>query len=173
MMSDLNIVYWRRDNNNWGDAISPVIASYMSGGVNTHYIDPVDCTTNVTRYAVIGSILQAIKSDRTEVWGSGFISKEPKGVCIPKRIHSVRGPLSRRVYTRLGIKCPEIYGDPALLMPLIYPSAGDEATYDLGIVPHWTELDDPRVQMLSESSRVKVISPLNTAQEMLDKQIHQ
>jgi pyruvyltransferase len=55
----------------------------------------------------------------------------------------------------MGIACPEIYGDPALLTPLLYPEDkfGSEKTHEIGIVPHWVDresvkVNDPRVMVL-------------------------
>ena len=57
-----------------------------------------------------------------EIWGSGMHDVEDRPVsCRNVRIHSVRGPLSRARWLELGVACPEVYGDPALLMPLLYP----------------------------------------------------
>ena len=85
----------------------------------------------------------AVKSyQNMTVWGSG-VERE---IFVPiKRafqkswfrkldIRAVRGPLSRDFLMELGHKCPEVYGDPAILMPLIY--RGDHSKrYDVSIIP--------------------------------------
>ena len=77
----------------------------------------------------------------TTIWGSGVHHAE--GIFLkslhyfPFRrldIRSVRGPLSREVLLSMGHKCPEVYGDPAVLMPLIYQPHVDKTNEVLVIV---------------------------------------
>ncbi len=53
----------------------------------------------------------------------------------------MRGPLSRRRCVEQGYACPEIYGDPGLLVSDLYgeDDAGTDA--DIGIVPHFQNLE--------------------------------
>lgn len=63
------------------------------------------------------------------MWGTGIMYDGLKGKWFAKYwdanhrhldIRAVRGPLTRQVYLKLGHNCPEVYGDPGILMPLIY-----------------------------------------------------
>lgn len=56
----------------------------------------------------------------TEVWGAGIIDGTKKLRYKPKKVYAVRGPLTRKVLLAQGVKCPEIYGDPALLVAKYY-----------------------------------------------------
>lgn len=61
------------------------------------------------------------------VWGSGLLC-EPTSrskflfnyPLTRLDIRAVRGPLTRKILLKYGQKCPEVFGDPAILMPLIY-----------------------------------------------------
>ena len=50
---------------------------------------------------------------------------------------SVRGPYTYKAVINSGGNCPEIYGDPALLLPNICKESKKQ--YDLGIIPHMKE----------------------------------
>lgn len=62
------------------------------------------------------------------VWGTGCTKEPEKNInnIIHQKymrkldVRAVRGPKTKGALDKLGIKCPEVYGDPAMLMPLIY-----------------------------------------------------
>lgn len=89
---------------------------------------------NETIYMVIGSVLGWADSN-TIVWGSGFISDIKPTIPHPKKICAVRGVLTRDLLIQNGYECPEIYGDPALVMPTFFEPNVDKL-YDLSIIPH-------------------------------------
>ena len=71
----------------------------------------------------IGSVMCVAKAGNT-IWGSGL--HYPHSVTKIKDIKSlnfnaVRGPYSRRKLIDAGFDCPEIYGDPALLLGYLFP----------------------------------------------------
>ena len=56
----------------------------------------------------------------------------------PAKFLAVRGPQTRKNLLAQGYDVPEIYGDPALLLPKYYhPKI--EKSYRLGIVPHYND----------------------------------
>jgi len=67
------------------------------------------------------------------VWGSGFMDSSSHAIW-PQRLkfHAVRGPL-----TAERVKVRDLaYGDPALLLPLIFP-AKKTPRYEVAIIPHF------------------------------------
>lgn len=105
-------------------------------------------------YLVIGSVLQRANKHST-VWGSGFISKESHCDERPHKVYAVRGPLTREKLLEDGIACPEIYGDPALLLPLIY-TPKIKKRYKLGIIPHYIDKSNSWIQSI-QSDEVAVL----------------
>ncbi len=64
-------------------------------------------------------------------------------------IRAIRGPLSREIVMKLGHKCPDVYGDPAILMPMIYmPQSKKEHKY--GIIPQFVTETSVREQFPNE-----------------------
>ena len=126
-------VFWWRKQNNFGDLINyDLIAS-----ISKKKIEWVPSNYSKEYDMAIGSILQ-LADDRTIVWGSGLISDVVKPLKPPKEILAVRGPLTRKRLLNMNIKCPEIYGDPALLISQYFmPKV--EQKYELGIIPHFVD----------------------------------
>jgi len=141
---------WYSDYPNWGDAINPVLAELLSGRpVRKVEVGEGDC------YIAVGSILWMADS-KTEVWGSGFMKADNTVQAPPKKIHAVRGPLTREVLHKQGIECPEVYGDPVLVLPAFHNPVV-EPQYDVGIIPHISDKEHSWVQQQSGRPGVRVI----------------
>lgn len=99
-------------------------------------------------YVTVGSILTHV-NQHCIVWGSGIISKQYP---IKKaRFLAVRGPQSRKHLLELGYSVPEVYGDPALLLPKYYRPKIDQ-TFPIGIVPHYNDFKRVRELYANEPS---------------------
>jgi len=159
-----------KHRDNLGDILNPIIAEHF-GLKEVRRISKRNCK-RFEHYFMIGSILQRC-TDKSIIWGSGLISEEAKCQQAPKNILAVRGPLTRKKLIEQGIACPEIFGDPALLLPEIYPSPDKIKKYKLGIIPHFNDKNDAwlRLEFLNQSD-IKIIDiqnkhPLKVVDEML------
>jgi Polysaccharide pyruvyl transferase. len=144
---------------NFGDALNIFLARYLSGR-NVFPARFLDQTYQRFKpsYAVIGSICQWSRQ-QTIVWGAGFIEDKLNTVDFvkPNQVLAVRGPLSRNVYLANGIECPPCYGDPALLLPLIY-NPQVEPVYTYGIIPHYVDWDMKWVNQYRTNKDVSIIN---------------
>ncbi|MCD7892371.1 MAG: polysaccharide pyruvyl transferase family protein [Erysipelotrichaceae bacterium] len=150
----VNLDYWG-DKPNLGDAISPIIVNYMLNLKGLTLDKPVVKTKHL--YAV-GSVITAGVQDCT-VWGNGVLYTV-LNYRIKNReldIRSVRGPLTRLVLMEYGYNVPEIYGDPAILMPEIYYPVDIKKTCKYGIVMH-----------KNGSSHLKDLDKLDGTYKMID-----
>lgn len=128
----VNINYWQ-DNKNIGDAISPVVVEYAC----KHYdIDIEKQIPTLKHLYAIGSIITAGCQDCT-IWGSGILNSTVTNRVQRRKldIRAVRGPITRIILQDYGFNVPEVYGDPAILMPRIY-NPDVEKKYDVGVVIH-------------------------------------
>ena len=139
--------YWtggQSKRGNFGDLLSPTIVGALSGRA-------VTCTPTGPRLFAVGSLLKFARQG-DYVWGSGFIDKRDtcqRGI----RIFAVRGPRTRKTLRALGIECPEVYGDPGILLPRIFP-IGDARQRGIGIIPHYVDLAAVRSRFRDDSVRI-------------------
>lgn len=144
-------VSWDKGTN-FGDALNPILLNKLTNKkilwVNRNYY-------NRNYLMCIGSILQKANSN-TLVWGSGFISEDAVLSEKPKKIYAVRGPKTRNKLIDLGIDCPEVYGDPALLMPKFYfPLI--KKKYKLGIIPHYVDANNKNLEKFKNNNDVLIL----------------
>lgn len=106
-------------------------------------------------YMVIGSLIDRFTDKQSVIWGSGILSDKVPLSYKPKKVCAVRGKITRNYLLRNGIECPEIYGDPALLLPYLYrPDVSKQ--YKMGIIPHIHDLDNPLVVNFVERNKSSV-----------------
>ena len=98
----------------------------------------------------IGSIIQYFCDTNSIIWGSGLIEEPKSMIYKPRKICAVRGPLTKRYFDRIGVECPTIYGDPALLLPLVY-SPQVEKKYKIGFIPHYVDFGLPHVEVFRKN----------------------
>ncbi len=131
-----------KNKSNMGDLIGPYLYSKMNGGVVPKQVSKPGLI-NEKVLLTCGSILQPeIVTKNTVIWGSGIITRSVLFRQKPVAVHAVRGPISRQALLRVGINCPEIYGDPGLLLPRFYmPKLQPETKWKVGIIPHYVDYE--------------------------------
>ena len=140
----INIKYYA-ETLNWGDKINVDIIEFASGKKASN------CLLAKRKHILgIGSIL-ITATENSIIWGSGFLSEHQTVKSKPYKVCSVRGPHSRAMLLAQGIDCPEIYGDPALLLPRLYSPSKIEKKFKLGIVPHYLHKNHPSVLLAANN----------------------
>ncbi|WP_157789939.1 polysaccharide pyruvyl transferase family protein [Marinomonas sp. BSi20584] len=126
-------LFWWREKENLGDALNLDLVEKIS----CKKVIWSDHNSRSEYNMVVGSVLQLANSN-AKIWGAGLISHNARPLFAPKKVFAVRGPMTRDLLRKYNIDCPEIYGDPALLLPKFY-SASYSKKYKIGIVPHFID----------------------------------
>jgi pyruvyltransferase len=112
-----------------------------------------------------GSILSSARNNSI-IWGTGFMFGNEK-IKKPKKILSVRGPLTRNRLIQLGLECPEKYGDPGLILPYFYyPEI--KKKYKLGIIPHYVDKQKFNEIYPNCENDIKIIDVTNPIQNVIE-----
>lgn len=144
-MEKINLIYFKDKslNGNFGDELSKFITTQL---INKDKYELVFNKDNISLNIVcIGSYIHMAKNN-SFIFGSGIRTPNniEKGHKYTKlNICSVRGPLSRNFLINTKKQnVPEIYGDPALLLPKFYkPNIIENLKDKIGIVPHKSNYD--------------------------------
>ena len=135
---NINLCYWSKWNN-FGDELSIFITQSL---INKNKYNLVYNQENSEiNLIAIGSYIQTAK-DNYFIYGSGIRKNENKineHQYKDLNICAVRGPLSKKYLENKGIYVPNIFGDPALLLPKFYiPTIIKSIKNKIGLIPHKT-----------------------------------
>ncbi|WP_405250668.1 polysaccharide pyruvyl transferase family protein [Dokdonia sp. Asnod3-C12] len=160
MRNSIRLYWWseihiqKKKKENYGDLLGKYLVKKISGKsvkwvrANKFHLknlwEPL--------YVTIGSVLEHI-GPRCTVWGSGINHRD--SVISNATFLAVRGPLSRKRLLSMGYACPEVYGDPALLLPLFFENTFAKKT-KIGVIPHINDYVAV-AQMFANIPEVKVI----------------
>jgi len=151
---------------NLGDALSPVILSQF-----TEHQPELASSDESGKLLLVGSLLDIVM-DNDIVCGIG--SNKPNFTLEANdtmRFISVRGPLTR--FQIKGADVPKSYGDPALLLPLMYyPKI--EKKKKTGIIPHYVDKKYfPKDQIIDiEQDYTTFIDQILECDEVISSSLH-
>ncbi len=184
-MSNVNLYWWRPPNlikrilkkryrhmkSNFGDELSRFIVEKVIG-------EKVVRAKQEQREKLLalGSIMHFAKEGDT-IWGTGINGKMIDRQTPNVKVLCVRGPLTRDILLKQGRSCPEIYGDPGLLMSRYYKITPTEKR-PFGIVPHFSELghpalDDYKSEVINPcDDYVKVVQEIVNCELIISSSLH-
>lgn len=161
--------YWSQQGiikDNWDDKLNPALILGLAKMpvANVHGLLGWEDRPS---FMVIGSCLR-MATPQTMVWGTGFLHNRDQLARPPFSVFAVRGPRTRRKLVEMAIPCPEVYGDPALLYPLLYP-VKPEKKYKYGAIHHIREIDVVKQVDINTEDSVIHIDIRGGLKEVVDK----
>ena len=147
---------------NFGDGLTPWLIRRLTGQ-HPFFVRPEDPRH---KYLVTGSIVSFAR-ENCSVWGCGILSRNDSISPLAKLL-GVRGPLTRARAIECGAECPEVYGDPALLLPRLYTPRLSDRRFICGLIPHFSDM--PRLSdACKSSSALRLIDIQDPIEEVIDQ----
>lgn len=124
---------------NLGDSLGEVIIRFL---LDQRGIDINASVSRTKHFYCVGTNIHGGWQSAT-IWGSGIYPSETEAMAFLHKIvrrkldiRAVRGPLTKQVLEKYGYKCPAVFGDPAVLMPMIY-NPTKEKKYEYLVIPQF------------------------------------
>ncbi|WP_338749879.1 polysaccharide pyruvyl transferase family protein [Janibacter alittae] len=135
--------FWWDNRRNFGDAVGPWLVDRITGRtpVNSRRVGH-DGPTVLS----VGSIVAFLNRDHAAIWGSGLM-RPLSGDRLERlkgyddvSVHAVRGHVTAaELREKLNWHVPDVYGDPALLLPKFYtPRPSSLSAGSTVVVPHYS-----------------------------------
>ncbi len=165
----IKLYWWRCSQSkygNFGDELTPKILSKIFNQ-KVVWSDPQNCDM-----IGCGSIIEHINKDDIKdkiVWSSGFIQNGNMEIGPGSGFVGVRGKLSEARLKEASAQKLTL-GDLGLLSSYLLDDKNIKKKYSVGIIPHYTELNDPILQTaFFKHNEVKIISPLDKAEDVIQQ----
>ncbi|MBF0489411.1 MAG: polysaccharide pyruvyl transferase family protein [Candidatus Omnitrophica bacterium] len=167
-------LFWFSSRMNFGDLLSPLIVSVLSGK-KVHEVIPMSDSRPCL--LALGSIFQFARNGDM-IWGTGFRDDYPV-MARQLDIKAIRGPLTRKSLIKLGIECPEIYGDPAILLPYLFRPLVVKERFRVGIVKHYSDKtsfekfkNQDLIEINVQQDALKVVQEICSCEVILSSSLH-
>ncbi|OTG96171.1 polysaccharide pyruvyl transferase family protein [Acinetobacter sp. ANC 3832] len=137
--------YWWDEIPNFGDWIGP----YLLAKITDRPIINVKGASKEHAIFSVGSIIEHIDQEfpQAKIWGSGLIKAPHRKRCrkinrFVGEVHAVRGLKTFQELKNLtDLDIPQIFGDPALLLPYFYKPQKTLRTPKVSLCPHFSHFD--------------------------------
>ena len=147
----INLEWWN-GKVNLGDYLAVVVCDWMLKRYNLSFDKKTKKTIHLS---TIGSIIGFGNYDAV-IWGSGILGTGSISVLIKRRlfvkydIRAVRGPITGDILLSCGYNVGSVYGDPAVLMPLIYKGSKAKKIYKYSLIRHYISSDNKNINNCHE-----------------------
>lgn len=170
--------YYAKTVKNFGDILTPIIIKWISGQ-DLHFVKK----STSGKLLCIGSGMNKVLRPNDVVWGYGSRNMNEFGkiqYADKATFLAVRGKWTRDNILECfpNVHVPEVYGDPALLMPEIYQPKSKKKEYEIGLIPHYIDKErfkvlDPRILKIDIQGNVyDVIDKINKCEVIVSTSLH-
>lgn len=168
----IKLYWWRGEGalcttkQNFGDYLSPLLVEMVSGR-KVEYAEPQNADM-----IAIGSILSRerkakrwLMKRRLHIWGSGT-DKSTRNFSERHFYHAVRGSITKSQIA--GKNNPPVLGDPGLLADRWWGGRPKPVKkYRLGVVPHFVDQQNKRLDELLRLDSTKLINVLSPVEDVI------
>ena len=149
----VKLYYWN-EKKNFDDFLSPYLITKITNlkvqHVDSHYYGKLVAIGSLLRYQTLFT--------KSHIWGTGSLTRDfqhkipifnikrqihnlYRSYCCKSTIHALRGPLSADICLKAGFEVPQIYADPAVLLPSFYKPKMKDQNKKVGLVLHHSQMN--------------------------------
>lgn len=172
MKEKINLLYFEEkvENGNFGDELSRFIINELT---NKKKYELVFNQPNIKKNIIgIGSYLHAAVNDYY-IYGTGVRTNPPiegSHGYTKLNVCAIRGPITYNFLTRKHITCPSIYGDPALLLKILYkPTIISNLKDKIAFIPHKSNYNKYLNGNKYDKNKFYIINPRQKWSDVVDK----
>lgn len=172
-----NLLYFLPYGTNFGDELNLIIIRKITENNSQVQVNFVNMNSNkqcliypdTKIFSFIGSIMHMLPPN-IDIIGTGVNDKYNVSFKKFKNILALRGPLTHNYLIKKGFNIPDnvIYGDPALLIPRLFPEWLDNKnSKGIGLIPHFNDIEYVKKCEI-EYEEIEIMYPNNPASVVID-----